>query len=158
MVILFIMKKKSWLKYILILPFVLIGIFIYWYLNPTNENLDFHLQHLLSDPQKNFYKERNLNFNKEKYTYNNEIYTNSIEKYKLIIHSIDFTEFGEKILIITDYFNNNVREVNLTYKNKNGTYTPVEIIKSNDTIFIYQLSEIPNIHKYLIYKGYRINN
>jgi len=76
----------------------------------------------------------------------------------LIIHSIDFTKFGEKILIVTDYFNNNVREVNLTYKNKNGTYTPVEIIKSNDTIFIYQLSEIPNIHKNLIYKGYRINN
>lgn len=152
------MKKKPWLKYILILPCMLIGIFIYWYLNPTIENQDFHLQYLLSDPNKNFYKERNSNFSKEKYTYNNEIYSNDIEKYKLTIHSIDFTEFGEKILIVTDYFDKNMREVNLTYKNKEGIYTPVEIIKSNDTIFIYQLLEIPNIHKNLIYKGYRMKD
>lgn len=137
---------------------MLIGIFIYWYLNPTIEDQDFHLQSLLSDPNKNFYKERNQSFNKEKYTYNNEIYSNNIEKYKLTIHSLDFTEFGEKILIVTDYFDKNIREVNLTYKNKKRIYTPVEIIKSNDTIFIYQLLEIPNIHKNLIYKGYRINN
>ncbi len=132
---------------------MLIGIFIYWYLNPTIEDQDFHLQSLLSDPNKNFYKERNQSFNKEKYTYNNEIYSNNIEKYKLTIHSLEFTEFGEKILIVTDYFDKNIREVNLTYKNKKRIYTPVEIIKSNDTIFIYQLLEIPNIHKKLIFKG-----
>lgn len=152
------MKKKSYLKYVLILPLILIGIFIYWYSNPTIEDKDFHLQHLLSDPNKNFYNERNPNFSKEKYTCNNEIYVNSKEKYKLIIHSIDFTEFGEKILIVSDYFDKNIREVNLTYKNRKGKYTPVEIIKSKDTIFIYQLLDIPNIHKKLAYKGCRVNN
>lgn len=147
--------RKTYLKYILIISCLLIGIFFYWYLNPTNEDQDFHLQYLLSDPNNNFYKERNSNFSKEKYTYNNEIYSNDIEKYKLIIHSIDFTEFGEKVLIITDYFDNNLREVNLTYINKKGIYTPIEIIKSNDTIYIYQLLDIPNNHKNLIYKGYK---
>ena len=112
------MQKKLWLKYILILPFILIGVFIYWYLNPSIEDKDFHLQYLLSDPNKDFYKERNLNISKEKYTYNNEIYSNNIERYKIIIHSIDFTEYGEKILIITDYFDENKRIANLTYKNK----------------------------------------
>ena len=147
--------RKTYLKYILIIPCLLIGIFFYWYLNPTNEDQDFHLQYLLSNPNNNFYKERNSNFSKEKYTYNNEIYSNSIEKYKLIIHSIDFTELGEKVLIVTDYFDNNLREVNFTYLNKNGIYTPFEIIKSNDTIYIYQLLDIPNNHKNLIYYGYK---
>lgn len=152
------MKKKTFLKYVLILPFILIGIFIYWYLNPTIEDQDFHLQYLLSDPDKDFYDERNPSFRNEKYTYNNEIYSNDIEKYRLTIHSLDFTEFGEKILIITDNFDKNIRDVNLTYRNKKGIYTPVEIKKSNDTIFIYQLLEIPKIHKKLIYKGYRIKD
>ena len=153
-----IMKKKSWLKYILLLPFILIGLFIYSFLNPTIENEDFHLQYLLSDPNKDFYKERNNDISEEKYTFNNEIYSNNIEKYKIIIHSIDFTEYGEKILIITDYFDENKRIANLTYKNKEGIYSPEEITKSNDSVFIYQLLEIPNIHKKLIYKGCRIKD
>jgi len=152
------MKKKSWLKYILILSSILIGVFIFWYINPSIEDEDFHLQYVLSDPNKDFYKERNINLSKEKYTYNNEVYSNNIEGYKLIIHSIDFTEFGEKILIITDYFDENKRIANLTYKNKNGIYTPVEITRSIDSVFIYQILEIPNIHKHILYKGYRIKN
>jgi len=151
------MKEKSGLKYILVLPFILIiGIFIYWYLNPSIDNEDFHLQYLLSDPNTNFYEIRNRNISTEKFTYNNEIYSNNTEGYKLIIHSIDFTKLGEKILIVTDYFDKKTRITNLTYKSKNGTYNPVEIFRDNDSIFIYQLSEDPKIDKHLMFKGNRI--
>ena len=75
---------------------------------------DFHLEYLLSNPNKDFYKERNFNISKEKYTHNNEIHSNVPEGYKITIHSIDFTEYGERILIITDYFNKNKRIANLT--------------------------------------------
>lgn len=120
------MKEKSGLKYILVLQFILIiGIFIYWYLNPSIDNEDFHLQYLLSDPNTNFYEIRNQNISTEKFTYNNEIYSNNTEGYKLTIHSIDFTKLGEKILIVTDYFDKKTRNVNLTYKSKYGTYNPV---------------------------------
>lgn len=151
------MKEKSGLKYILVLPFILIiGIFIYWYLNPSIDNEDFHLQYLLSDPNTNFYEIRNQNISTRKFTYNNEIYSNNTEGYKLTIHSIDFTKLGEKILIVTDYFDKKTRITNLTYKSKNGTYKPVEIFRSNDSIFIYQLSEDPKIDKHLMFKGNRI--
>ena len=151
------MKEKSGLKYILVLPFILIGgIFIYWYLNPSIDNEDFHLQYLLSDRDKNFYEFRNQNINQEKFTYNNEIYSNNIEGYKLIIYSIDFTKFGEKILIITDSFDRKTRNVNLTYKDKNGIYSPLEIVKNNDSILINQISEDPKIDKHLVFKGCRI--
>ena len=151
------MKKKSWLKYILTLPFILIGgIFIYWYLNPSIDNEDFHLEYLLSNRDKNFYEFRNRNINQEKFTYNNEMYSNNIEGYKLIIFSIDFTKFGEKILIITDSFDKKTRNVNLTYKDKNGIYSPLEIVKNNDSILIYQISEDPKIDKHLLFKGCRI--
>lgn len=151
------MKEKSGLKYILVLPFILIvGIFIYWYLNPSIDNEDFHLQYLLSDGDKNFYEFRNQNINQEKFTYNNEMYSNNIEGYKLIIYSIDFTKFGEKILIITDSFDKKTRNVNLTYKDKNGIYSPLEIVKNNDSILINQISEDPKIDKHLVFKGCRI--
>lgn len=151
------MKKKSWLKYILTLPFILIGgIFIYLYLNPSIDNEDFHLEYLLSNRDKNFYEFRNRNINQEKFTYNNEMYSNNIEGYKLIIFSIDFTKFGEKILIVIDYFDKETRNVNLTYKDKNGIYSPLEIVKNNDSILIYQISEDPKIDKHLLFKGCRI--
>lgn len=151
------MKKKSWIKYILTLPFILIsGMFIYWYLNPSIDNEDFHLQYLLSDSNKNFYEVRNQNISKEKFTYNNEVYSNNIEGYKIIIHSIDFTKLGEKILIITDYLDKKTRNANLTYKSKSGTYNMVEIFRNNDSIFIYQLSEDPKIDKHLLFKGNRV--
>jgi len=151
------MKEKSGLKYILVLPFILIiGIFIYWYLNPSIDNEDFHLQYLLSDPNTNFYEIRNQNISTRKFTYNNEIYSNNTEGYKLTIHSIDFTKLGEKILIVTDYFDKKTRITNLTYKSKNGTYNPIEIFRNNDSIFIYQLSEDPKIDKHLMFKGNRI--
>lgn len=151
------MKKKSWLKYILTLPFILLGsIFIYWYLNPSIDNEDFHLQYLLADRDKNFYEFRNRNVNQEKFTYNNEMYSNKIEGYKLIIHSIDFTKLGEKILIVTDYFDKETRNVNLTYKDKNDIYSLLEISKDNDSILIYQISKDPKIDKHLLFKGCRI--
>ena len=151
------MKNKSGLKYILTLPFILIGVmFFYWYLNPSIDNEDFHLQYLLSDRDKNFYEFRNQHINQEKFTYNNEMYSNKIEGYKLIIHSIDFTKFGEKILIVTDYFDIETRTVNLIYKDKNNIYSPLEIFRDNDSIFIYQLSEDTKVDKHLVFKGCRV--
>lgn len=89
---------------------------------------------------------------------NKEIYSNDIEKYKITLHSIDFTEYGEKILVITDHFDENIRCANLTYKNKNGIYSPLDIVSSTDSAFIYQISENPNFHKILIFKGYKSKN
>lgn len=151
------MKNKRLLVYILILPIIIIiGIFTYWYLNPSIGNEDFHLQYILSDPKEDFYKIRNDDISKEKYTFNNQIYNNDIERYKLIVHSIDFTKYGEKILIVTDYFDKKERLVNLTYKNKESGYSPVEILRNKDSIFIYQLFDDQTKNKNLIFKGLKI--
>lgn len=72
----------------IILPFILTGIVIYWYLNPSIDDEDFHLENFLSDPNKNFYNERNSNFSKKEYTYNNETYYNNNEKYNILFTSI----------------------------------------------------------------------
>ena len=136
----------------------LIGLNIYSYLNPTIYDEDFDLQYTLSDKKNDFYKERNNDISKEKYTYNNEIYINNIERYKIIVHSIDYTEKGEKILIITDKFDDNIRYVNLAYKNNNEMYTQNEIIKSKDSIFIYQLCDNQFSPRNLVFKGFRIKD
>jgi hypothetical protein len=137
------MKKKN-IKYTAaIILLMLVSIIIYWYFNPTIDNEDFHLQYEVANYDKDFYSLRNKKINAKEYTYNNETYFSSVEKYKLTLHSLDITNNTEKIIIVTDYLDGkkNKRIANITYKDKSGNFSPIIIKHEGDSVFIIQSLE-----------------
>jgi hypothetical protein len=148
--------KKNMLNLSLILTFVLIGIVIFWFLNPTVDNKDFDLMYRVSNCNKNFYDERKNN--DTIYTFNNDIFINS-NNYRLILHSLDYPNDKEKIIIVKEGIGKTreYRVANITYKDKFGKYSPIKIEIINDSIFIYQISDIPQNNLNLMYKGFRMN-
>ncbi|WP_343530992.1 hypothetical protein [Pedobacter sp.] len=134
------MKKKN-IKYsVAIILLMMMSMIIYWYFNPTIHNKDFHLQYEVANADKDFYSIRNKKIDPKKYTYNNEIYFSRVERYKLTLHSLDITNNGERIMIVTDYLEekNNKRIVNITYKDKSGNFSPIIIKHKRDSVFIIQ--------------------
>jgi len=134
------MKKKN-IKYsVVIILLMMMSIIIYWYFNPTIDNKDFHLQYEVANDDKDFYSIRNKKIDPKKYTYNNETYFSRVEKYKLTLHSLDITNNGERIMIVTDYLEgkNNKRIANITYKDKSGNFSPMLIKHERDSVFIIQ--------------------
>lgn len=152
------MKLKPVVKIIVAGICLAAGMLIYWYCNPSVDDEDFHLHYILSDKNVDFYKERNTAIGEEKYTYNNQIYGNDREGYRLIIHSIDFNAAGEKILIMTDYLSEEKRVANLTYKNQRGVYAPIDIKTKDDSIYVYQKTGFSQTKAKLLFKGRRIKD
>lgn len=134
------MGKKN-IKYSLaIILLMTIGVIIYGYFNPAVNNKDFHLQYEVANHGKDFYSLRNKKINPKQYTYNNETYFSRVEKYQLTLHSLEMTNRGEKIIIVTDDLEgkNNKRIANITYKDKSGNFSPIAIKHEKDSIFIIQ--------------------
>jgi hypothetical protein len=147
---------KKYIKYSLLLVlFMITSLFVYWYFNPSVDNEDFDLEFRVSNEGTDFYKERNKKIEKRKFTYNDERYTNDIDKYELTIHSLDIINGKEKIIIVCDSLktNSNFKTANITYRNQAGIYLPLKIEHKNDSIFIIQIGAENN----LIYKGKRRN-
>jgi len=130
---------------------MVIGVIFYWYSNPSIDSKDFDLEFRVSSEGKNFYKERNEKIEASKFTYNNEKYFNDVDKYGLIIHSLDIVKGNEKIIIVYDSLSTNInfKVANITYKSKSGKYSPLMIKHKNDSVFIIQIGVKNN----LMYKG-----
>ncbi|OJX31252.1 MAG: hypothetical protein BGO86_05025 [Chryseobacterium sp. 36-9] len=146
------MIKKN-IKYsLLVVLLMIIGIIVYWYYNPTVDDRDFDLEFRVSNEGKDFYKERNKKIERTKFTYNGEKYFNDLDKYELIIYSLDFIKGKEKIIIVYNSLkmNNDFKVANITYRDKAGKYFPLKIEHKNDSIFIIQQIGTENN---LIYKG-----
>lgn len=146
------------LKYIILLVFILVlmiagSLIIYWYCNPNIKNTDFHLEYQIAKSEINFHNARDKDIEKNKYSYNDDIYYNKIQNYRLTIHSLEYTEKGEKIVIITDYLDHKTpRSANITYKKEFGDFDPIIIKKNKDSIFIIQkLDNFPEDN--IMYKG-----
>lgn len=144
---------KKYIKYsLLAVLLVIISLIIYWYYNPTIDNKDFDLEFRVSNDGKDFYKERNKKIEWRRFTYNDERYLNDVDKYELIIHSLDIIKGKEKIIIVCDSLktNNDFKIANITYKDETGKYFPLKIEHKNDSIFIIQQTGVENN---LIFKG-----
>ena len=134
------MGKKS-IKYSLaIILLMTIGVIIYWYFNPAVSDKDFHLQYEIANHGKDFYSLRNEKINPKEYTYNHETYFSRVEKYQLTLHSLDMTNNGERIIIVTDDLagKSSERIANITYKDKSGNFSPIAIKHERDSVFIIQ--------------------
>ncbi|HAR73478.1 MAG TPA: hypothetical protein DCR77_08750 [Flavobacteriaceae bacterium] len=145
------------IKYIIvILILIFIGLNIYWYYNPTIDNKDFDLEFKISNEGMDFYKERNKKIDIKNFTFNDERYLNNIDKYELIIHSLDIIQRKERIIIVCNdlTMNNNFKIANITYKDETGKYSPLKIKNKNDSIFIIQQIGIENN---LIFKGIKLS-
>lgn len=132
------------IKYIVgIILIMITSLIIYWYYNPSINNQDFHLEYQVANSNENFYDARNTNINEEKYSYNNKIYFNEKNKYKITIHSLDITNKGERIIIVTDFLDGKTdkRIANITYKGKLGVFSPLIIKQSKDSVYIIQILE-----------------
>lgn len=125
---------------LVIILLTVIGIGLYWYINPRINNKDFHLAYEVSNYKMNFFDARNKKINNDKYTFNNAIYYNEINNYKLTIHSLDFIKKDEKIIIVTEYLDKNKkhRVANITHKNEDSRYSPIKIRQKKDSVFIIQ--------------------
>ena len=144
---------KKYIKYgLLIVLLIIISLFVYWYYNPTIDNKDFDLEFRVSNEGKDFYKERNKKIEMRKFTFNDERYFNDVDKYELIIHSLDIIEGKEKIIIVCDSLktNKNFKIANITYKDETSEYFPLKIEHINDSIFIIQQIGVENN---IIFKG-----
>lgn len=142
------------IKYsIAIVIIIITSIITYWYFNPTISNKDFHLEYEVSNSNENFYNARDTNVSEEKYTFNNEIYYNKVSKYRLTLYSLDFSNKGERIIIVTDYsYGKNKRVANITYKDRLGNFSPIIIHKDKDSVFIIQnLENVSNNN--IIFEG-----
>lgn len=148
------MKKKK-LKYSLtIILLMLISVVIYGYFNPTINNKDFHLEYEVANHGKDFYSLRNEKINAKKYTYNKETYFSNVEKYKITLHSLDITNNGERIMIVTDDLDGkkNRRIANITYKDQSGNFSPIAIKHERDSVFIIQ-SLVDGSTGHIMFKG-----
>lgn len=144
---------KKYIKYsLLAILLMIVSLIVYWYYNPTIDNEDFDLEFRVSNEGKDFYKERNKKIEKRSFTFNDKRYLNDVDKYELIIHSLDIKKGKEKIIIVCDSLktNNDFKIANITYKDETGKYFPIKIEHKNDSIFIIQQIGVENN---LIFKG-----
>lgn len=121
---------KKYTKYgLLVVLSLIISLFVYWYYNPTIDNKDFDLEFRVSNEGKDFYKERNKKIEIKKFTFNGERYLNDVDKYELIIHSLEVIEGKEKIIIVCDSLkkSNDFKIANITYKDETSKYFPLKI-------------------------------
>ncbi len=134
------MKEKKLKFSLAIILLMLISIIFYGYFNPTINNKDFHLEYEVANHGKDFYSLRNKKIDAKKYTYNKETYFSNIENYQITLHSLDITDNGEKIMIITDNLdgNKNKRIANITCKDQSGNFSPIMIKHEKDSVFIIQ--------------------
>ncbi len=141
---------------IIIMLFIVTGVTLYWWNNPSIDNKDFHLEYEVSNNNMDFYSARNKKIGKDKFTYNDQRYCNEIDEYKLVIHSLDFENNIEKIIIVIEYLDENIkhRTANVTYKNKDGKFSPIQIKNKKDSIFVIQnLEYLEHPSRNIIFEG-----
>jgi len=157
------MVKKVIKLSLLIFILIVTWIGVYWFFNPTIYNKDFHLEYRVANSGVNFSSLRNEKIEKGRFTYSNNTYLNDKSKYKLSIHSLDFLNKKEKIIIVSDDLNTGHKNAIVTYKNQDGSFAPIGIKSKGDSIFIVQFLDIGNSNyrdkndSIIIFEGIFIN-